>query len=258
MNRIAMAGACGLLLLAGSARAADYGMADLQALEKQGSWEELVQHLSDIPPSKRDAAWQGLAERSSSSYIASVPITDEQPETVFGVMDRLLTRFPQLKQSRAFMAKRAEVGLKAFRYSYGRYRHSSGDDPWIDLIKAFIAVDTLDADLPQRAGELVTSRLVAQCGWPFFKQQLDKTGTAICKNKEFKRSIVAAFVEGDWPEQILDVADNKCWGDVKDALIAELEGKPTKPFKKVICPLLKKKGALPAADVERCAPPPQQ
>ncbi len=242
----------------GVAYAADYGMADLQALEKQGSWEELVQHLSDIPPSKRDANWTGLAERSSAAYIGTIPITDEQPETAFGAIDKLLVRFPQLKQSKVFMAKRAEVGLKAFRFSYGRYRHSAGDDPWLDQVKAFVAADSVNQDLPGRAGELVTSRLVAQCAWPLFKTQLDRSGAAFCKNAEFKKSIVAAFVDGVWKDQIMDVADNKCWSDVKDGLLAELEGTPSKPYKRLVCPLLKKKNALNAADTERCAPPPQQ
>ena len=40
------------LAATGTARAATYEMADLKALEQQGAWQELYEHLGDILPSK--------------------------------------------------------------------------------------------------------------------------------------------------------------------------------------------------------------
>lgn len=38
-----------------------YSRADLDALERQQSWSELVDHLQDIPPGQRDGHWKALA-----------------------------------------------------------------------------------------------------------------------------------------------------------------------------------------------------
>jgi hypothetical protein len=218
-----------------------YEMADLQALEKQGSWEELVEHLEDLPPSKRDATWAGLAERACSSYLGAVPIDEHKAEYALMLADRILKRYPALKQSKVFMSKRAEVGLKAFGYTYGNYRHSQGEDPWIDKMKEFVKDDTLTPDLPERAAKKVQNYLVAYCAWPFWKMAIDR-GTVVCKEVEFQKSIVAAIGDGVWKAETSDVAQNKCWAEVKAPLLAELESAKGSDFKKNACPLLKAKG----------------
>src|SRR5262249_5223040 len=55
---------------------ATYEMADLKALEKQGSFKELVDHLEDITPSKRDKEWEGLAERGGAGWLGTFDMKD--------------------------------------------------------------------------------------------------------------------------------------------------------------------------------------
>src|SRR5262245_4245636 len=96
------------LLLAVSLNAT-YEMADLKALEKQQSWAELVDHLGDILPSKRDKEWEGLAERGAVAWLGTFEL--KKPETAeapIDAADSLAKRYPFLKQSKAFMGKRAE------------------------------------------------------------------------------------------------------------------------------------------------------
>jgi hypothetical protein len=245
-----------IALCSAAASAADtkYEMADLQALEKQSSWEELVNHLEDIPPSKRDATWMGLAERSCSGLLDGVKIDEHEAESAIYLADRILKRYPALKQSKAFMAKRADVGLKAFGYTYSNYRHSAGDDQWIEQMKAFVKDDAVTADLPQRAAKKVQVYLVAYCAWPFWKMAIDRGG-AVCKDADFQKSVVAAIDDGVWKEETVDTAQNKCWADMKAPLLAAFDDAKKSGFRKNACPMLKSKGALSGAQAAKCDAP---
>lgn len=237
---------------AASAWAADkYEMADLQALEKQSAWEELFGHLEDISPSKRDANWNGLAERTSAHLLEVEKIDEHSADGVLRASDRILQHFGFLKQSKVFMAKRAELGLKAFGYTYSNYRHAAGDDQWIDQMKEFVTADTVTPDLPQLAAKKVQVYLVAYCAWPFWKMAMDR-GATVCKDADFQKSIVAAIGDGVWKAETTEVAQNKCWADVKGPLLAELDKTKSEDFKKNACPLLKAKGALSAAQTKKC------
>jgi hypothetical protein len=241
-----------VLSIGASAWAADkYEMADLQALEKQSSWEELFDHLEDISPSKRDANWNGMAERASSHLLEAQKVDEHTAEGLLAAADRVLQRYRFLKQSKAFMAKRAEVGLKAFGYTYSNYRHSRGDDEWIDKMKEFVTADTVTADLPQQAAKKVQVYLVAYCAWPFWKMAMDR-GAVVCKDADFHKSIIAAIDDGVWKAETTDVAQNKCWSDLKAPLLAELDRGKSEGFKKNACPLLRAKSALSTAQTAKC------
>jgi hypothetical protein len=227
-------------------------MADLQALEKQGSWEELVGHLEDIAPSKRDATWTGLAERGGAAYIGSMKIDEHSGDEVISAADRLVQRYPVLKQSKVFMAKRAEVGLKAVGFTYGGSSHSRSDDPWLDKMKEFVKADSVTPDLPQQAARKVQKYLVADSAWPFWKMAIDK-GAQVCKDPDFQKSILAAIEDGVWKAETADVAQNKCWGDLKAPMLAELDKGKSEHYRKNACPLLKSKGALSPTQVQKCA-----
>src|SRR5688572_17765626 len=183
---------CLLCGLASVARAGSYEMADLTALDKQGQWEELVAHLTDIPPSKRDAKWEAIAERAVAGYLGGFKVEEKSPERVLDESDRLLKAFPMLKKSKLVMAKRADVGLTAFKLSYGRYRHSSGDDPWLDKLVEFTKADEVTADLPVRAAKIIIGRLIPVCAFRLFKTAFDRSGPAICKDGDFQKTIVGA------------------------------------------------------------------
>lgn len=246
-----LAAACFALVAASTAAAAEkYEMADLEALEKQGAWEELLEHLEDIAPSKRNATWTGLAERAGAQVLAGVKLDEQNAERVFVLAEALVKRYPLLKQSKVFMAKRAEVGLEAFGFTYSQSRHAASDDPWLDKIKEFVKADALTADLPQRAAKKVQSRLVAYCAWPLWKMAIDK-GASVCKDADFQKSIVSAFEGGLWKEEITKVAQGKCWASLKAPLLAGLEKTEEDEFAETVCPVFKAKGVKSA----KCSAP---
>jgi hypothetical protein len=232
---------CAVTLFGISALAeSKYSIQDLKALNAKGSWEEMVEHLEDIPPSKRDAEWSTLTENACANFMASLELNEKNSRMALFASDRILSRYPQLKQSKTFMAKRAEVLLKSFELSYGYSSHSSGNDPWLDALKEFVKSDTLTVDLPQRAAQLVQKRLAAACAWPLWKTAIDR-GSQVCQQAEFQNSILAAFEEGVWKDEIAEVAKTKCWAELKTPLLTRLEKSEATSFPEAVCPVLKEK-----------------
>jgi hypothetical protein len=210
-----------------------------------------MNHLEDIAPSKRDANWSGLAERACSSYLGSIKLDEQSGEQAILLADRILQRYPALKQSKVFMAKRAAVGLDAFGWTYSHYRHASGDDEWIDKMKEFVKSDAQTPDIAQRAAKKVQKYLVAYCAWPFWKMAIDR-GANVCKDPDFQKSIMAALDGALWKAETGDVAQNKCWGDLKTQVMAEFDKEKADKFRKTVCELPKVKSALSAAQAAKC------
>lgn len=239
------------LALAASLFGATYELADLKALESQQGWRELVDHLGDILPSKRDAEWKGLAERSLVGLLDTLDLKDApKAQRALDEIDAQLKRWAWLKQSKAFMAKRADVGLKAFGVTYSASRHSASDDPWRDALKDFVAADTLTADLPLRAGKLITARLVAEIAIPYFKTAL-AANKALCKDAEVQKALLSAWESGSFKDDATAMTDT-CWADLQAPIVAMLAKGSYATRKNSICPYLTAKKAVPADQKAQC------
>ena len=240
------------LLLPLSASAATYEMADLKALDKDQSWRELVEHLNDVLPSKRDAEWKAIAERACTGVLDPSELKDAaSSQRTLDQIDELMKRYGWLKDSKAFMSKRAEVGLKALGWTFQNYRHSSGDDQWMEKLKAFVAADAVTADLPMRAIKLVNSRLVAVVSFPFVKPALAKGGKAACKDAEVQQTILGALSEGSWTVEANEAAGT-CWDEFKPVISAEvLKAETTRTAALKLCPTLVEKKALSSEPLKK-------
>lgn len=194
----------------------NYEMKDLEALEKQEAWHEALQHLGDIQPSKRNDTWQRIADKAAVGELNAL-----DGHAVLATADALMKQYPTLKKSKAFMQGRTDAGLKAFGKTFSDSRHSSGDDPWLEELKKFVEADTLTADLPLRAGKLVTSRLVAYLAVPFFTKAINANAGA-CKDGEVKRSLASAVIDNVWQAEAKTLIDKGCWNDVRPTFEAEL------------------------------------
>jgi hypothetical protein len=232
---------------------ATYELADLKALEKQGSFKELVEHLDDISPSKRDKDWEGLAERGGAGYLGTFEIKDDRnAEAPLNAADELLKKYAFLKQSKVFLGKRAEVALKAFKMSWGYSRHSAGDDPWLDRVKKFAESDTLTPDLPLRlAKEVVLGRLIPGTTFPLFKMAWDRGNTGLCKDVDFIKMMVDVLGEGAWKDAAAPMRD-KCWDDIKPPLTVALQKAGTSTFARSVCPIFTAKGGIPPDGKAAC------
>lgn len=232
------------LLLPLYASAATYELADLKALDKDQSWRELVEHLNDVVPSKRDAEWKAIAERACTGVLETEIKDAEAGQRALDQIDELMKRYGWLKDSKPFLTRRAEVGLKAMNWTFQSSRHTGGDDPWMDRLKSFVAADAVTADLPLRAIKLVNSRLIAVVSFPFVKPALGKSGKAACKDAELQETVVGALSEGSWAAEAGSAATT-CWEEIKPMLVAEvLKPDQTRTNLLKLCPTLVEKKAL--------------
>lgn len=240
------------LLIPLSASAATYEMADLKALDKDQSYRELVDHLLDILPSKRDAEWKAIAERACVAVIDPNEVKDAaSAQRSLDRMDELMKKFGWLKESKTFLARRADVGLKAMGWTYSNSRHSSSEDPWLDNLKAFVAADQQTADLPLRALKLTNSRLVAVVGFPFVKTVLAKGGKNACKDNDVQQSVLGAITEGSWATEAAEVTTT-CWDELKPLVIAEtVKPEQTRTMQLKLCPVLTAKNAVTTDQVKK-------
>lgn len=232
--------------------AATYELADLKALEKQQSWAELVEHLADITPSKRDKDWEGLAERGGAGWLGTLETKDaSSSERALEQADGLIKKFGFLKSSKTYMSKRTELALKAFKQTFSNYRHSAGDDEWMVKVKAFAESDPAP-ELPLKlAKEVVLPRLVAGSAFPLFKLSFERGNKTLCKDSDFQKMLVDVMEDGSWKTEASEMT-NKCWDDVKGPLTSALEKTKSGTYRRSVCPLLAAKNALPAAQKEPC------
>ena len=132
--------------------AGSYEMKDLEALEKQESWQEALDHLGDIAPSKRDKTWERIAEKSAIGVMGAIDPSKEgssrgygskvAPPRALAFADDFSAKYPVFKKSKTFMAARADAALKGFKYTFNNSSHNMSDDPWLDQVKAFVQTDT--------------------------------------------------------------------------------------------------------------------
>jgi len=249
-----------LVSLSAPAWSAPYEIKDLEALEKQESWQEALLHLEDVPPSKRNDAWQRIAEKAGAGVLAAIDASKDEvgrgwrgepalPHAV-QLAESIMKQYPTLKKSKVFMTARADAGLKGFKFTYANSHHNQSDDPWRDQLKAFVASDTMTPDLPLRAGKLVTSRLVAYVAIPFFKTAITgPSGAGACKDADVKKALVSALAESQWTDDAKALVDKTCFADVRADLEKELAKDPEKneKLKANACPIFAAKKAAIAA-----------
>ena len=237
---------CVSIPLCGPAFAGGYEMKDLEALEKQESWQEALDHLGDIAPSRRDKTWERIAEKSAIGVMGAIDPSKEPQARGYGshlappralvFADDFAAKYPAFKKSKAFMAARADAALKGFKYTFNASSHNSSDDPWLEQVKAFQKTDTTSPDVPLRIGKLISGRLVGYVAIPFYKTALASNG-GLCKDADVKAAIVSAITSNVWMDDAKPMAD-KCWGDVKGAIETEVKKEDADETRKHACPVL--------------------
>jgi hypothetical protein len=229
-------------------------MDDLTALDKQGAWEELSQHLGDIPPSKRDGRWNEMLEHASTGVLVNSGKTDHS--NALAVAEDLLRSFPQLKKSQAFMHKRNELGLKGFESCFG---WAGGIADCNQRLSAF-----LDADPGNHALAVAAAKMAMLHQTPYGTVVLWKQAVAgrkdapECGEEGLGRAVLGAL--GLPPtytnaKEAKDLAANLCRGKLQPLMVAEFNrGGRNGYYTKNACEILKPAGVLSRLQASFCEP----
>jgi hypothetical protein len=189
-----------------------YSQADLDALAAKENWSELWDHLGDIRPTERDQHWNTLAERTTKAL---------------------------------FNGKGAQ-GKPASLESFERcFNYSQRGGYCVDVLLEQVRQFKQDSDFATKAGRLVAKRVTLPYAVPFFEIALSGKDHSLCSDDTLKQSVIAAIAveEGQMPKSALNIAENYCWGELKNGLVESMGGGSVY-YKKNACPLLMKKGVL--------------
>lgn len=227
-----------------AAKEGSYSMADLQALEKKGAWEELLGHAEDVSPAQRNAAWEKTVEKAAIGYLGQLSTNTAAFEGVF-TSQSLLKRYPHLLKSQEFMTKRGEAGKAASEICL---RESYRGQHCIDMMKDFLKTSNTGADVGFAFGKITRRNQNHYVAVPFFKWALDqKKDASMCGDEDLKLSVVAGLgLPPDYEnaDGARKIASDACWDALKPAIQKELLDNQSGYYRDNACAVLKAKGAL--------------
>lgn len=235
-----------------AAEAKRYSLADLQALLESQSWSELVGHLEDVAPAKRNAAWKTVVEAAAKGYVTHQKL-DKNPLGALVAADLFTKRYTWIKKRKAFMEVRASAGIKGFKACL-RLRYSG----CMDRLLPFVKADKGNVKLALDAAGLLAGSSPHYHAIPFFALAVrwSKKRAKICLTDKLDISMFAALnAPKSWKKLIkpaLAVAE-LCWKTVKPDLLNHLDVDGA-GYKANVCPLLRKRKALSRAQAAKCSP----
>jgi len=220
----------------------------MQVLAKQQGWLELADHLDDITPAARDAAWRGLAEQAALGVLA-IP-----GDAGLARGEALLARYPSLTQSKQFVARRAELGLAAFARCFDNRKWT---DRCLALIPAFVAADPTNDELAFKLGKLLPPIAARWHAVAAFAVAIRKKDDARCKDASVTAAIVSglgrsASEQPDVVKAAIELGGALCWTASRDAIVDALAGDGTDILKNA-CPIVKDRVTLSSLMTKRCA-----
>ena len=251
MRRALCGGMLALALLATSNvhAAGSYAMSDLKALAQQESWQELFEHLEDIPPGKRDDEWKGLGEKAVVNLLGAMKIEPDYGfEQIIATMDAVQKRYPAIGKTKGFLNKRMEVGLETFKKTFSNYRHSGYDDPWRHAIVKFVMDDPTTVELPLRMAKMQSGLLIESTTVPLYVEAVKRQKDVACKDPALHAMVAEVAAEEEvWKEEIASLVDDKCAAQVRPVLVKAVDTVKTADERANICKILKVKGPAPAS-----------
>ncbi|MDA8793744.1 hypothetical protein N9N67_10890, partial [Bacteriovoracaceae bacterium] len=106
-----------------------YSLEDLDALFKQESFQEMLNHMNDISPKKRDKKWKSLLTKGSIAY-ANLNSSENECGQAFGYLSEQVKTYPFLKKENSFLDAYTKHGICALKNDrYYRYEwQKTGDN----------------------------------------------------------------------------------------------------------------------------------
>jgi hypothetical protein len=226
------------------AKGKEYSMADLKALEAKKEWRELVMHLDDVPPAKRDAAWDALVEKAAPEFMGQT-VKEKDPFEGFYMASHLVDKYPKLTKNKAFMEKRLEVSKTAFSNCFSQ---SYRGDRCLKAAQEFVNTGEGNADSAFAIAKVVRLGQNAHVSIPFFEKGLDgrKAGAAECGDEDLKLSVLSALAlppDYDGAKIARKLAAGVCFDKLKPSIEGEFKD-GSSYYTDNACSVLKAKNAL--------------
>lgn len=153
-----------------------YTVTDLEALKTQRAWGELVEHLEDVAPSERDAAWKSLAAVAVVEHVRAEMKTTRDKRDLAATVESFASRYPSLASAPEFAAVRADVGIAAIEACTGARR-------WKDCA-SYVTMVEADATKAVTAAKGASKNGNRQVAMALYRAAAEKDGKTVCASDE--------------------------------------------------------------------------
>ena len=255
--RFALVAVC--LLFATPVHAKSYDLTDLEALAKQSAWQELLDHAEDVAPAQRTDRWAKLVEEAGTNVLADLE-TEKLTISALVRVDELTHRYPMLKKSKPFMAKRADIGMRAFERCFAASGEDNADtEACAQRLSGFSDGDPDNAELARRAIALIEKHLTANTSsaLPLYARLIGgKKDAKDCGSGGAKRAVITSLELDKTDSRVAaaqGIASKLCWDEMKEALVDALGQPHANPhYFENSCGFLVEKKALGNLMTKRC------
>ncbi len=215
----------------GAATTAFYPLEELRALDTPEDHGELLARAPEVAPSRRTDEWRALVARAAVATLVAAEVKDEQTaERALALTESLPARFPSLSKSPAFLAGRADLGVRALGWASRRDTRQ-----WTERVVEFARRDAVTPGLAQRlADEVLLKQLVPSTAFGLFELALARDGAAACASPTLAKVVLDVGAYGGQFPAALDT----CWAQLEGPLTAAAKSAETHTAKLKLCALM--------------------
>jgi hypothetical protein len=217
-----------------------YPLDELQALDAPENRGEVLAHALEVAPSKRNDAWRGVVERAAIATLASSEVTDAaSAERVLDAVDAQPQKFPFLARSPAWLAARADVGVKALPW----VSREGERGQWPRRILEFAKKDAVTPHLAQRlAEEVLLKQLILSTAAPLYELAFEREGVALCDSANVVKMTVELAADGG----VFKPALEQCWKQLAGPMVEAVKKAETNTAKLKLCGVMAPHAEEPA------------
>lgn len=223
-----------------------YSMSDLQALQRKGQHEELLQHVEDVPPSGRGKDWDALLVKSATALLEKYSKDDENSHWGhFALAESFVQRYPQLAEQKKFMTKRANIGKNVIARCF---EQSYAGEECLSLARDFIGVQGTDPEAVLAIAKTVRGKQNSDVAVPFFLTALEVGKDSACGDNDLALATTAGLAlppDYDRAAGAREIAQNKCFEQLQGPIVDTLKaGNAGSYFTANACTVLRAKGVV--------------
>jgi hypothetical protein len=258
MTRLLLVLAIHALVATAAHADSDLAMLDLQALDRQKQWTELLDVADRVKPSARTADWTRLVTAAATHVVGQIERAStsglEQARSLAGVVPAAERKYGFLVTDAAYLDAKGKA-LQGVVTACGREAISGCG---VLVVSLAAGVARFPAGTAKAIALLVADDLTPAEGVHFWALAIDDDRDT-CKHALLSRAVVGALRNASAPRQVADAqrAAATCYAALEQALVEELvatrdNAKERPLYLRNACPVLKAHGTMTIAKKKKC------
>jgi hypothetical protein len=191
-----------------------YSLEDLEALEREGAFQEFLNHAKDIRPSARTQRWRSMLENVAESYVRQLTtkalFTSDHWNSV-----ESLAQWPELKEVEILQMRRFDYGLAYLKDCFEKNQEKIGCEVTAQNLWANTTMRERLSSQSVNLYVLLKNHAPAQAKWELLTfGLLAPSAEFACQKEEIHEAIITHFQ----PIIAQDPDEKKLMAQIDDAL----------------------------------------